>query len=105
MKKFLFAVVVGLAACSSSGKKVTVSGVVVNIDALKPAEGAKVYLLSDDSVTTATAVDSTGAFTLQVPKGAKLQLATDDFDSSVDHYFPLVNFDPTRLTADADVTG
>jgi hypothetical protein len=82
---------------------VTISGIVRNIDDASIAVGVGVSLLGTeyrDDVATGT----DGRYSLRIPKGATLQLHTDDFDlSKADEWFPMINADLPAIVANEDM--
>ena len=97
-----------LPACeddSTSGgpvELVTIAGVVRNVDDASTAVGVRVRQWGTtyaDDVATGT----DGAFELKVPRGTKLTLYTDDFNSTTDVWFPLINVDIVPIVANDDV--
>ena len=98
-----------LPACeddSTSGgpvELVTIAGVVRNVDDASAAVGVRVRQWGTtyaDDVATGT----DGAFELKVPRGTKLTLYTDDFNSTTDVWFPLINVDIVPIVANDDVS-
>ncbi len=81
---------------------VTVAGIVRNVDTFEPAPGVRVRLL-DSSYADAVATGTDGAYELKVPRNSKLILVTDDFDTNVDEWYPVINVDFPPVTADRDM--
>jgi hypothetical protein len=96
-----------LASCDDNNSPppvdlVTVAGHVRNVDNAQLASGVRVSLYGttyQDEVATGT----DGAYSLRVPRGSKVELYTDDFDSANDTWFPLVNVDPVPTFANQDI--
>ncbi len=84
------------------GDLVTVAGIVRNIDTLQPAPGVRVRLL-DSSYSDEVATGTDGAYELKVPRNSKLILVTDDFDTNVDEWYPIINADFPPVAADRDM--
>lgn len=84
---------------------VTIAGMVVNVDDFSLVEGVRVSLLDSpyaDDFPTGT----DGQFELQVPRGSKLLLKTDDFDRNrKDDWLPLINVDVPNVVANDDILG
>ncbi|MFQ5610373.1 MAG: hypothetical protein ACE5F8_08920, partial [Woeseiaceae bacterium] len=81
---------------------VTIAGTLVNLETGLPAEGGRVWQLDTpygDDIATGT----DGAFQLQVPKGTVLYLASDDFDTQNDAWFPLINAEIPPVVANSDI--
>jgi hypothetical protein len=102
-----FAVVAGGCGCPDppvepSGT-VQIVGQVRNVDNGRPAPGVRVTLWGHEGPTSAE-TDSEGNYRITVPVGATLLLHTDDFDSTNDVWFPLINAELPSLTATEPLT-
>jgi hypothetical protein len=83
---------------------VIVTGVVRNVDNGARVAGARVTLL-DTEFTTDVPTGADGAFRLEVPRGSRLILHTDDFNPAEDIWFPLLNVDNPDIIADDHIEG
>ena len=89
--------------CDNNDDTVLLSGIVRNVDLSIPAPGIRVTLWDTDfKDDVATGTD--GKFAIRVPRGSQLLLATDDFDTSQDLWFPLLNVEYPATIVSEDMT-
>lgn len=82
---------------------VTITGTVINVDDLTPAEGVRVSLFETEYADD-RATGSEGQFVLRVPRESELVLVTDDFDSGADEWFRLINVENPQPIANDDIS-
>jgi hypothetical protein len=81
---------------------VTIAGTVRNVDGGSIAADVHVRQWGtshEDDVPTGT----DGKFELEVPRGTKLALVTDDFNPAIDEWFPMINVDIVPIVANDDI--